>query len=226
MTETYDEHMAEMLRLGGAHECASDCPLPLPRRDPRASEVPTAEHPRPHIESCEQETVVWFNDHLRCHCWCHDSEHENRRTLRAMHRRGADPAEHPSGHVPGCRMPGCEGECTTDSGLSPAEERMLAEWPEHPSGSPQTEAGRFLHDRCGYLLACPCWTDGATAGQAAARREPLDMERPTRDELIEALIWMTGSDHFSPGGMAHEGFEKVVRPVLRALSSIPAREEK
>ena len=135
-------------------------------------------------------------------------------------------AEHPSGHVPGCRMPGCEGECTTDSGLSPAEERMLAEWPEHPSGSPQTEAGRFLHDRCGYLLACPCWTDGATAGQAAARREPLDMERPTRDELIEALIWMTGSDHFSPGGMAHEGFEKVVRPVLRALSSIPAREEK
>ena len=51
MTETYDEHMAEMLRLGGAHECASDCPLPLPRRDPRADQIPTAEQPHArHIE--------------------------------------------------------------------------------------------------------------------------------------------------------------------------------
>ena len=39
---------------------------------------------RPHIESCEQETQVWFNDHLRCQCWCHDEEEENRRMLQAM----------------------------------------------------------------------------------------------------------------------------------------------
>ena len=162
MTETYDEHMAEMLRLGGAHECASDCPQPLPR---------TREHESPY----------------------------------------------PSGPI--CAACGGTDAPVVDVPLHP-------KCAEHPSGSPQTEAGRFLHDRCGYLMACPCWTDGATAGQAAARREPLDMERPTRDELIVALIWMTGSDHFSPGGMALEGFEKVVRPVLRALSSIPAREEK
>ena len=50
----------------------------------------------------------------------------------------------------------------------------------------------------------------------AAASQPLDA--PTREELIEALLWMTGSDHFSPGGMAHEGFQRVVAPVLARLS--------
>lgn len=36
----------------------------------------------------------------------------------------------------------------------------------------------------------------------------------TEERMYEALVWMSGSDHFSPGGKAHEGFEKIVRPVL------------
>ena len=40
----------------------------------------------------------------------------------------ANPANQPP-HSPGCRMPACEGECLTNSGLSPAEERMLTDTP-------------------------------------------------------------------------------------------------
>ena len=29
----YDDHIAEMVRLGGAHECASDCPQPRRHRE-------------------------------------------------------------------------------------------------------------------------------------------------------------------------------------------------
>ena len=34
------------------------------------------------------------------------------------------------------------------------------------------------------------------------------------DQYIEALQWCSGSADFGPGGQAHEGWEKVVRPLL------------
>ena len=34
----YERHMDEMVALGGAHECASDCPQPQPRRAPQRPE--------------------------------------------------------------------------------------------------------------------------------------------------------------------------------------------
>lgn len=40
----------------------------------------------------------------------------------------------------------------------------------------------------------------------------------TREEALEdAVIWMSGSADFAPGGMAHEGFEKIVRPLLETM---------
>ena len=62
---------------------------------------------------------------------------------------------------------------------------------------------------------------GLGANRHGAHRQPpapQPTDVPTHEELIEALLWMTGSDHFSPGRMAHEGFQKIVAPVLARLS--------
>lgn len=39
-------------------------------------------------------------------------------------------------------------------------------------------------------------------------------------DLQEALIWMTGSDDFAPGGKARVGFEKLVLPLLNKISGV------
>jgi len=38
--------------------------------------------------------------------------------------------------------------------------------------------------------------------------------RAERLRYVKALIWMSGSDDFSPSGKAYEGFVKIVRPLL------------
>jgi len=40
-----------------------------------------------------------------------------------------------------------------------------------------------------------------------------------RSKLLEALIWCSGASDFAPGGKAHQGFTKMVQPILRDIGS-------
>lgn len=69
------------------------------------------------------------------------------------------------------------------------------------------------------VVTCTCGWEGVERDfmrHPGEEPEPVQppSDEPTREELIGALIWMSGSDHFAPGGMAREGFEKIVLPVL------------
>ena len=111
----------------------------------------------------------------------------------------ADPAEHPSGSAHPTKPL---------TGMTQAEvDRHDALWPdcslsllhEHPSGSPQTEAGRDLLSRCesGWKtwMDEPIRVNGmrrmilAIEAEAAARRGPLDVERLARAMAVSLDIY-------------------------------------
>lgn len=49
--------------------------------------------------------------------------------------------------------------------------------------------------------------------EAALRAETRDFV----DRAADALIWCGGSEDFAPGGRAHEGWKRLVRPLLKEL---------
>jgi hypothetical protein len=42
-----------------------------------------------------------------------------------------------------------------------------------------------------------------------------------KNELLDAIIWMSGSSDFGPGGIAEKGFNKLVRPLIPKAAFIP-----